>query len=144
MHKILFALHLFIGLGAMAGGLGAILNPTNPMGVPIELLKNSPFDDFLIPGIILFTVIGIGNVISAVIMLFKSRYQGYISSVFSWALVIWIIVQCIIINTISILHVVFFLIGVIEVFISTSILFEQNLFPANLIINYKKKIKKKL
>lgn len=142
IYRFLLALHVFVGIGAMAGGLAAISNPQEPLGAPIELLKNSPFSDFLIPGIVLFTVIGLGNIISAAAILFKSKFQGYISSVFSWALVIWIVIQCIMINAIGFLHVLFFTIGLIMAVLSMTILFKQNLFPANIIQNYYKKIKK--
>jgi len=86
--RLLFLLHLFVGIGALFGGLAAIVNPQTPLGMPAEPLKNSPFSSYLIPGIILFTVIGLGNIFSAFMFRFKSKLQGYISSVFSWALVI--------------------------------------------------------
>ena len=127
VYRLLFALHLFVGIGAMAGGLAAITNPQAPLGISVEVLKNSPFSNFLIPGIILFTIIGLGNIISALMFRFKSRFQGYISSVFSWALVIWIVVQCIMMNAIVFLHVLFFIIGLIEAGLSMIILFEKRL-----------------
>lgn len=139
VYRFLFALHAFVGIGGMAGGLAAITNPQEPLGAPLELLKNSPFSNFLIPGIILFTVVGLGNVISALAISFKSRFQGYISSVFSWGLVLWIIIQCIMLNTIAFLHVLFFIIGLFMVVLSMIIIFHQHLFPANLIQNYIKK-----
>jgi hypothetical protein len=142
LYRVLFGLHLFVGLGAIGGGLMAILNPEGPGGMPIDALKNSPFNDFLIPGIILFTVIGLGNIFSAIGILMKSRFQGYISSVFSWALVIWIIVQCIMLNTIVHLHVIFFIIGLIEAVLSMIILFKNGLFPTSIILNAYKGIKK--
>lgn len=142
VYRLLFALHAFVGLGAMGGGMMAILNPQCPGGMPIDALKNSPFSNYLIPGIILFTVIGLGNVFSAIMILFKSRFQGYISSVFSWALVIWIIVQCIMLNAVVSLHVIFFIIGVVEAVLSMIILFKQRLFPTNLILNFYKEIRR--
>lgn len=144
VHRLLFALHAFVGIGALAGGLAAITNPQTPLGITVEVLKNSPFSDFLIPGIILFTVIGLGNIICALMFHFKSRFQGYISSVFSWALVIWIVVQCIMMNAIAFLHVLFFTIGLIQATLSMIILYEQQLFPANLILNFYKGIKKEM
>lgn len=138
-YRLLFGLHLFVGIGALAGGLAAITNPQGPMGMPTEPLKNSPFSNYLIPGIILFVIIGLGNIMSALMFRFKSRYQGYISSVFSWALMIWIIVQCIILRSIVSLHVIYFIIGLIEAVLSMIILIEQRLFPANIIQKFYKK-----
>lgn len=144
VYRLLFALHVFVGIGAVAGGLAAITNPQEPLGMPVEPLKNSPFSNYLIPGIILFTVIGLGNIISAAMFHFKSRFQGYISSVFSWALVIWIIVQCIMLRAVVFLHILFFTIGLVEAVLSMAILFRNRLFPANIIVKFYEEIRKKI
>jgi len=141
--RLLFILHAFVGIGAMGGGTMAILYPQGPGGMPIDNLNNSPFIDYLIPGIILFTVIGLGNVFCAVSILLKSKYQGYISSIFSWALVIWIIVQCIMLRLVVSLHVIFFIIGLVEALLSVIILFLQHLFPTDIILNIVIKLEKK-
>ena len=83
VYPLLFALHIFVGVGALFGGMAPILNPQELLGMPVEALKNAPFADYLIPGIILFTIIGLGNIGSALTMLFRSGFQGYISSIFS-------------------------------------------------------------
>jgi hypothetical protein len=139
VYRLLFIFHGFVGVGAIAGGMAAIMDPMEPLGAPVTMLRNSPFDNFFIPGLILFTVIGLGNIFGAVTILFKSRYQGYISSVFGWALVIWIVVQCIMIQGIHFLHILFFIIGLIQGGLATNILFKECLFPANRIIDYYKK-----
>ena len=120
----------------MCGGLAAIINPQSPMGMPVDVLKNSPFSNFLMPGVILFTIIGLGNIVSALIFRFKLKFQGYISSIFSWALVIFIIVQCLMINAVVFLHILFFIIGLIQASLSIIILFEKHLFPTNLVLNF--------
>lgn len=143
VNRILFIVHIFVGLGAIGGGLMAILFPSGPAGMPTDALKNSPFSNYLIPGIILFSVIGMGNIVSALTMHFKSRYQGYISSIFSWALVIWIIVQCIMLRLVAILHVIYLMIGLVEAFLSIIILFRQQLFPTKIITNIINNLEKK-
>ena len=46
----------FLSLGAIGGGGVLIISPTGVLiGMPISELKNSPFNSFLIPGIILFS-----------------------------------------------------------------------------------------
>jgi hypothetical protein len=141
VYRLLFALHLLVGIGALAGGLAAITNPGAPLGMSVELLKNSPFSNYLIPGIILFTVIGLGNIFCALMFCLNTKFQGYISSVFSWALVIWIVVQCIMLNTIVFLHILFFIIGLIQAALSMAVLFEQRLFPTNIVLEFYKKIR---
>jgi hypothetical protein len=140
MKRLLIVIHIIVGLGGLVGGYSAITNPMEPMGAPIEMLKNSPFTDFLIPGLILFFVIGVGNIVSAVLFSRKIIYQGYISSVFSWALVIWIVVQCIMIQDVVFLHVFFFIVGIVQALLSFLLLYEQKLFPSNLVIMLSKKI----
>jgi len=142
VYRLLFILHLFVGIGALAGGLAAITNPQAPLGMTTEPLANSPFSNYLIPGIILFTVIGVGNIFSALMLRFKSKLQGYVSSIFSWALVIWIVVQCIILNTVVFLHILYFAIGLIQAILSMIILFEHRLFPTNIISKFYEELKK--
>ena len=144
VYRLLFILHAFVGIGGMAGGLAAITDPWQPLGVPVEALKNSPFQNYLIPGILLFTVIGVGNVASAVLFRFHLKFQGYVSSVFSWALVVWIIVQCIMLEAIAPLHIIFFMIGLIQAGLSAVILFERRLFPTNLVVNVYNEMKKRM
>jgi len=137
---ILFVLHGFVGVGAIGGGLAAIIHPKEPLGVSVEALKYSPFQDFLIPGIILFTVLGLGNIFSAGLMIrSQSRYQGYISSIFSWALVIWIVVQAYMLRNIIFLHILFFLIGILQGILSMTILVKNRSFPMDVILDTLKK-----
>ena len=49
--SLLLALHVFVGIGALAGGLAAITNPNNPIGVTVDILENSPLAIFSIPGL---------------------------------------------------------------------------------------------
>lgn len=56
----LFVLHLFIGLNASAGGLLMILKPDGSLlGMQQVWLVNSPFENYFIPGLILFLMLGI-------------------------------------------------------------------------------------
>ncbi len=49
----------FLGLGAISGGLVLIISPMGEMlGLPITEFKNMPFQNFMIPGIILFILLG--------------------------------------------------------------------------------------
>jgi hypothetical protein len=131
-HRTLFALHLFVGVGALFGGLAGMLNPDDPLGIPNNLLDGSPFSNFFIPSLILFVVIGLGHTFSAITARLNSKYQGYITSIFSWALMIWIVVQCLIINTVDFLHVLYFGLGLCGAVLGMRILFAAGYFPANL------------
>jgi hypothetical protein len=46
-----------IGISAIVGGLGMVLDPSgSSMSLPPDMLEASPFSDFLIPGLVLLTI----------------------------------------------------------------------------------------
>lgn len=126
MKKILIFLHIFVGIGALYGGGVAVLNPVNPLGISVDVLQNSPFSNFLIPGIILFLVVGVGNILAAAFLVKKFNYNLYISHFMGLALVGWIVVQCIMMRTINILHMIYFAIGALVTVLSLNLILKQN------------------
>lgn len=129
--RLLLFLHFFIGIGAMAGGTAAILDPAAPLGMSAaEMLGGSPFDSFLIPGIVLFGFIGLCNIAAGVLMLMRFRFQAYASGFMACGLVGWIIIQCIILGSIHILHGIYFFLGAFQGLLSLCYLIEDGLFPA--------------
>lgn len=60
LHILIFVL-AFQGLSGVAGGYGLIADPSGrALGIPVAWLEGSPFTDFLMPGIVLLTLLGIG------------------------------------------------------------------------------------
>ena len=58
--NILIFLLSILGIGAIGGGGALILSPSGlMMGMPLKIIQSSPFSNFLIPGIILFGVLGL-------------------------------------------------------------------------------------
>jgi len=87
-------LQIFIGLGAVGGGLGLILEPSGSnFGIPLELLENSPFSTYLVPGIVLFTINGLGNLVGATASFTRHRNAGECAMALGVFLVAWIILQ---------------------------------------------------
>ncbi len=57
---LLIGMHIFLSIGALMGGGAFILAPDGHLiQMPFSHLQNSPFPSFLIPGILLFTFLGI-------------------------------------------------------------------------------------
>ena len=58
--NILLFLLAFLGLSAIGGGGALIISPSGVLlgGLPLSILERSPFNNFLVPGIILFVVLG--------------------------------------------------------------------------------------
>jgi len=108
-------LQAFIGVGAVVYGLLLIFDPSgNKASLPLELLSNSPFANYLIPGILLFLVNGVGNVVSSVLSFTKSTYAGYAGILFGLALIVWIFVQVMLIGYASWLQPFYLVLGILE------------------------------
>lgn len=133
INRILTGMHIFVALGGMAGGFAAISSPFSPMGMPLNNLKNSPFDNYFIPGIILFGIIGLGNALCAVFPRFWPRYSGYPSGILGCAQMVFIVAQCIAIHGVVALHVIFFFIGLVQAVLASVMLFKEDLFPMNIV-----------
>ncbi len=125
-------LHGFVALGAMAGGSSALADPYTPMGIPADTLQHAPFTSFLIPGLLLFFVLGAGNAAALVISLNSSKMRPYAGGLAGGAMVIWIVVQCIMLQSVVFLHVLFFLIGIVQCLIALRQLIHEKAFPLNL------------
>lgn len=113
--RSLQGMHWFVGVGAAGGGISALIDPLNPMGISAEeALEQAPFETFLIPGLFLFIVLGAGNCIGALIDRSRRDLQGYISILFGIILVLWIIIQCVMLRSVVLLHGIFLGIGMLQ------------------------------
>lgn len=108
-------LQIFIGLGAVAGGIGFLADPTGAnIGIDAAVLGNSPFRDFLIPGLVLLFVIGIGHLIAGVVSLIPRRQAAVLAMVMGEILVVWILLQIWWIGPASWLQPLYLGLGVLE------------------------------
>lgn len=109
-------LQFVIGIGAVAGGVGMVLDPSgSSMGLPIEMLEASPFSDFLIPGLVLLAVNGIGSIVGGILTLKRYRYAGEVSMALGVFLTAWIVLQVFWIQDWHWLHVLYFFLGLAEI-----------------------------
>ena len=96
---ILMGLILFQGLSGLAGGIGLVFDPTGQsLSLPVQWLENSPFDDYLIPGLILLIILGIFPIIVFYGLLKKLNWSWFGALIVGAALVIWIGVEIMIIG----------------------------------------------
>lgn len=123
---LLIILQFLLGLGALSGGAVLMAAPDGSiMNMPLSMLKYSPFPNYLIPGVILFTVLGVYPVVVAY-SLWQRPAWGWPDALnptkdrhWSWAaslsvgviLVIWITVQVLLIRSVAFLHVLYFIWG---------------------------------
>ena len=122
---LLAAMHGLLGLGAVIGGFMLILDPSGKLlNMPVSLLERSP-SDFLIPGMILLLVLGLCPIVICMALLrrihwtlveklnlYPKLYWAWTFSLYTgYALLIWIIVQVYIIQTVSLIHLFYFALG---------------------------------
>ena len=98
MRKNLFiwlgTLQAFIGLGAVAGGLLLVCDPSGEsLGMPLEVLEETPFTTFLVPGIVLLAVNGLGSFSGAVASFVRHRQAGTAAIALGVFLIAWILAQ---------------------------------------------------
>lgn len=100
---------LFLGIREIGGGILLIISPSGKLlgGLPLSILKTSPFSDFLIPGIILFFILGIFPIfivwalikkpfiaVAEYFNLFKDMHWSWSYSIYvAFALIVWIEVE---------------------------------------------------
>ncbi len=119
---LLAVLQAFIGIGAVAGGLGLALDPSGEsLGMPLELLEETPFATFLIPGIVLFAVNGLGSLTGAIASFVRHRYAGHVAIALGAFLVAWILVQVYWFAGFHWLHWLYLGLGIVELALGWSV-----------------------
>lgn len=96
-----WALILFLviqAIGATAGGIGLVQDPVNNIGMPLSILEESPFDDFLVPGLILLIVVGLFPIVVLYGLIRRLTWGWWLSLAAGGALIVWIIVEVILLG----------------------------------------------
>jgi hypothetical protein len=108
-------LQIFVGITAVLGGFGLVSDPSGTkMNVPLELLKNTPFTNYLIPGLVLLIVIGVGNVFAGIVTFLRHRYAGSISVFFGAVLAFYMITEVWLIGLVNFSQPLYFVLGAVE------------------------------
>lgn len=123
---LLIVLHIFLGIGALFGGGTLILSPDGSiLQMPLKMLQNSPFNNFLIPGLILFVGLGVVPIITAIFLISEKPLQVanklsiYRATHWSWnsslyigfILIIWITIEMYMIQGVAFIHVFYIFLG---------------------------------
>lgn len=109
----------FVTLTAIAGGMLLIMDQEGTsLRLTTSMLKNTPFDDYLMPGILLISLVGGINGVALVSQLTRSSliYRGTIAG--AVVLIIWTIIQMLIFSGTSWLQLLFLFIGVFMVLLT--------------------------
>ena len=112
-----------VAVGAIPAGLALILKPDGSiLHMPTDILQGSPFKDFLIPGIFLLGVNGLGSLAGAVLCFIHSRYSAISGLILGIGLVVWITVQLLTTGLISWMQPAYFTIGIVEIILGLLIM----------------------
>lgn len=131
IHLILLA---FLGLSAIGGGVALIISPSGKLlgGLPLSLLQHSPFKNFLIPGIILFVVLGLFPSLLIFSLLkkqtsafaeqfnfFKDMHWAWSFSIYlAFALIIWLQTEMYFLQAVDWLHNFYMLLAILIIFVA--------------------------
>ena len=129
----LIILLFLLGIGAIFGGGILIISPSGDLlGMPVSVLDNSPFTDFLFPGIILFSVLGLAPVLLIFALIkrpenrFAELFNFYSDNHWAWtysiyiafALIIWIQLQMVFLSDVHWLHTFYMFFAIAILFVA--------------------------
>jgi hypothetical protein len=104
----------FLGIGAAAGGLMLIADPTGKrIGMPLSFLDHSPFQSFLIPGIILLVANGALSLLIMLAAIRRSPGYGWWVAFQGCVLTGWITVEVIMMRVVAWPHYIYWGIGLV-------------------------------
>ncbi len=96
---VLMAALLLQGLSGIAGGIGLVLDPSgSSLQIPLSLLAGSPFENYLLPGLILLTVLGFVPLVAFYGLLQQRAWSWLLAVLVGVALIVWIAVEIAIIG----------------------------------------------
>ena len=92
--RVAVGLELFVAIGALVGGSLFMLGPDGHlMGMPVSLLSRSPFSSFLIPGLLLFSAIGIGPLAAAIVTYRRPTIAPLAAALVGLILMGWVTIE---------------------------------------------------
>ncbi len=81
----------FLAVNAIGGSLFLIVDPSGEaIGIPIELLDGTPFNNYLIPGLILLFANGILSLATTILTILKIRHYPWFMMLQGCVLIGWL------------------------------------------------------
>ena len=133
--KLLIFLVLFQGVSGLLGGIPLTFWPSgNVLGTPLSMLENTPFNNFLIPGLFLLIVLGFFPLILGYTMIVEPKwklpnklniYENFnnlwaYSMYIGLILILWILIEIYLVGGGHVLQFIFGLLGTLIVIVALS------------------------
>jgi hypothetical protein len=89
----------FQGLSGLLGGVGLLVDPTGALlRIPLQWLEGSPFESYLIPGLVLLLVLGVVPLIVLYGLWRRAAWSCLGAQLVAVALLVWIGVEVLVIG----------------------------------------------
>lgn len=93
------------GLGELYGGWSLITDPTGDnLQMSLSYLKDTPFSDYFIPGLVLFSANGVFSFVALFMLLIIYKYNALFIIAQGCILSEWIVIQILLIHIVYWLH----------------------------------------
>ena len=100
--KVAIVQLLILAALGMTAGWSLMSSPDgSQMGVPLDWLKGTPFSSYFVPGLLLFLVLGLGSLVSAVVGMVKPALGPYLAFAAAVDLLIWIELQYLLLSSVG-------------------------------------------
>lgn len=119
----------FIALTSILGGILLSTGLENN-NLSFDLLKNTPFKDFFIPGILLIIIVGSTSSLSSLGFIINLKSKEYFGLLSGLALTLWILVEILLLNQPhpTIIEIVYLFAGLLLIFLSYYLLNQKKQF----------------
>lgn len=122
MRLLLIVLVILTAFTATVSGIMLIMDPRGEgLGLTLGLLERSPFEDYLLPGILLAVIVGSSGLVALLFLLRKHRKQYTISLFHGAVLIIWLLAQVFIIQSFHWLHWIFLFLGIFIILLANQL-----------------------
>ncbi len=107
-------LQVLVGLAAIPIGLQLMAEAEGaPLGLPQAWIDTTPFGSWLVPGLFLFAMNGIGQLVAAALIVIRHPLAPWLTGALGVGLMAWIAVQVVLMPA-HVLQPIMFTIGTIE------------------------------
>jgi hypothetical protein len=104
-----------LGFGVISCVIGAVMGIAfNGAGVPLDYLEGSPFNSYVVPGLILGVVVGGTQLLGFIGMLSKRLPGLLLATIAGFGMMIWNFAEVAVIGEYSFLQGIYFGLGILE------------------------------